>query len=443
LTDWGSYRIALLVVDFIFIIAISETAGYFINKARRKPERRISLLFGVTFLVMSLAMLFSWLKDYYFSEEISQLWLSKLYSITVSVSIAIFCYSIENEYKLQLKTKRLVTILSFTCAILVIIFPSDPTQGVLNLIYETAFILAELLFLVPIFFIIILGKNNTGPVKTRILIAGVGYVIVMLGVGVTHRRTFVLLEPILPIEEIAFILFIFKIIICIGLLLIFIGFRSEVYLETVWQDKLLEQYTIHKESRQCIYSKRFGVDFHNEHGSSPQNPISLENINQESQPTKKTSEFFEFGIKIDSTNSATPEELRVRYEIENSSLFSSGVIGILETIKDVSNNEKKPVKPGYKKTVKKKIVVIDKGHLKFLIMESHSIVNVFIVKSDISILRFFLRRFTEEVENYFGVLLSTKSLQALEKTNIQSSMEYIAQKVFNQYRSKGSRRFNK
>jgi hypothetical protein len=81
-------------------------------------------------------------------------------------------------------------------------------------------------------------------------------------------------------------------------------------------------------------------------------------------------------------------------DIPDTSLFSGGIVGIMSMIQEFTQSQKE-------------LNVIDKGSIKLLIERGKQVTMVFVVKENLSILRFLLRKSVEEFENTFGVFLKT------------------------------------
>ncbi len=102
-------------------------------------------------------------------------------------------------------------------------------------------------------------------------------------------------------------------------------------------------------------------------------------------------------------------------EVPNTALFSGGIVGIMAMIQEFTQSDKE-------------LNVIDKGSIKILIERGEQVTVVFVVKENLSLLQFILKKTVEEFESTLGVFLSTEG-----NTDVFRATGTIMDQLFNKF----------
>ncbi len=197
----------------------------------------------------------------------------------------------------------------------------------------------------PALFLAYILKKNRGQVRKRMEIALVGVIFTLLGnYGMTYQFG-LFLTGWISSEYSIFVFIGARASIILGLLLLFYGFSADIFLESDWRKYLMEYYIIENKSGKALFYKNLVY--------------------------------------------ASAEG-----EVPNTALFSGGIVGIMAMIQEFTQSEKE-------------LNVIDKGSIKILIERGDLVTVVFVVKENLSILRYILQKSVEEFESTLGVFLTT------------------------------------
>lgn len=196
----------------------------------------------------------------------------------------------------------------------------------------------------PALFLAYLLKKNRGQVRKRMEIALVGVLFTLFGnYGMTFQFGLFLTE-LLTSEYSIFVFIGARVSITIGLLLLFYGFSADIFLESDWRKYLMEYYIIENKSGKSLFYKNL--------------------------------------VYASATG-----------EVPDATLFSGGIVGIMAMIQEFTQSQKE-------------LNVIDKGSIKILIERGDLVTVVFVVKENLSILRFIEKKTLEEFESTLGVFLT-------------------------------------
>ncbi len=197
----------------------------------------------------------------------------------------------------------------------------------------------------PAIFLAYIMKKNRGQVRKRMELALIGVFFTLFGnYGMTFQFGLFLTEW-LSSDYSIFIFIAARASITLGLLLLFYGFSADIFLESDWRKYLMEYYIIENKSGKALYYKNLVY--------------------------------------------ASAEG-----EVPNTALFSGGIVGIITMIQEFTQSDKE-------------LNVIDKGSIKILIERGDQVTVVFVVKENLSILRYILQKSVEEFESTLGVFLAT------------------------------------
>ncbi len=196
----------------------------------------------------------------------------------------------------------------------------------------------------PALFLGFILKFSRGKVRKRMIIAFFGVLFTLFG---NHGMTYLfgtILSDWFPTEiSIAFFIAA-RASIMVGLLLIFYGFSADVFLESDWRKYLMEYYIIENNTGKPLFYKN---------------------------------------LFYASTSGEIPDTV----------LFSGGIVGVMAMIREFTQSQKE-------------LNIIDKGVIKILIERGEQVTGVFVVKENLSILQYLLRKTVHEFESTLGVFLT-------------------------------------
>ncbi len=221
----------------------------------------------------------------------------------------------------------------------------------------------------PVLFLSYILRKNRGKVRSRMEIALVGVLFTLFG---NYGMTFQLglfLTTWLSSEFSIFVFIGARASMTLGLLLLFYGFSADIFLESDWRKYLMEYYIIENKSGKALFYKN---------------------------------------LVYASTEG----------EVPNTALFSGGIVGIMAMIQEFTQSEKE-------------LNVIDKGAIKILIERGDLVMAVFVVKENLSILRYILRKTVEEFESTLGVFLTTTPWEG--DTEVFRATGTIMDQLFEKY----------
>lgn len=221
----------------------------------------------------------------------------------------------------------------------------------------------------PAIFLSYILKKNRGQVRKRMEIALVGVIFTLLGnYGMTYQFGLFLTGWITS-EYSVFVFIGARGSITFGLLLIFYGFSADIFLESDWRKYLMEYYIIENQSGKALFYKNLVY--------------------------------------------ASAEG-----EVSNTALFSGGIVGIMAMIQEFTQSNKE-------------LNVIDKGAIKILIERGDQVTVVFVVKENLSILRYILQKSVDEFESTLGVFLTTPGGES--NTDVFRATGTIMDQLFNKF----------
>jgi len=210
-------------------------------------------------------------------------------------------------------------------------------------IYYVVLIANGIVATFPALFLAFFLKFYRGQLKRRMEIALVGAILTLMGNYGIGYQFGLFLTDWFSTEWNIFLFIASRVSITIGHLLVFYGFTEDIFLESDWRKYLMEYIIIENKTRKTLFYKNL---------------------------------FY------------TPST----GDIPDTALFSGGIVGIMSMIQEFTQSQKE-------------LKVIDKGSIKLLIERGKQVTVVFVVKENLSILRFLLRKTVEDFENTFGVFL--------------------------------------
>jgi hypothetical protein len=274
--DLGAFGDVLLLLDVTVIVFIAQVSFLFLWQNRRKPNKMNSL-FGIVLTVITIAFVFRFEDIYYGLNPL----FNQIYYFGLAVAIFIFAFSVEWQYRPILKTKWVFTTLTAILVAPTLIFSWNSP------IFVPFFVAIEITYLFPLYFFFRLYAKNRGTTRRKILMAIVGFLFLMAGVG---GNTDVFQSMLIATGSLfiySTFMIVFKTLMIAGLCLFYYAFAN-VFLETNWRSQLLELYIIHSETKDQLYYQNF----------------------------------------------------QISDVIQSQSLFSSGIVGITEIFKEFTSSEK-------------------------------------------------------------------------------------------------------
>src|SRR5271157_1267333 len=247
--DLGSFRDVLLLLDLTVIVLVGQIAFLFLLQYLQKKDNKVPLLFGITFSIVCLALIFRFVSVYYSGDPI----FNQFYYVGLALTIFAFSLSVEWQFGTILKTKRVVTV--FTGA-LVAPIALIPWQSP---IFNDFFMTVEMTYLFPFYFIAFIYLKNRGLVRKKMVIAFFGFLLIMAGVGGSTDVFQAVLLAMGPLSLFGTYMILFKVLMIAGLGLFYFAFNSNIFLETNWRSQLLELYIIHAETSAQLYYQNFQV----------------------------------------------------------------------------------------------------------------------------------------------------------------------------------------
>jgi hypothetical protein len=371
--DFGVFREALLTFNFIFILVLLELTLVFLGQHTRSPESKVTYGLGLSFALVFFGSIFSFIHLFYVDETI----LIEMYDIFLAGSQFVFAHFLVSEFRRKKIVYRLYPVLMGIALICIIVIPYNWW------IYTIIFGIVEIAFIIPLVVIMAIWKNNFGIIRRKMILAFIGYCLVMSGVGGTHQRMINIMVPLYSTEELGIIFIIFFLFMNIGLFFIQFGFNIDIFVETDWRKNLIEYYVV-------------------------------------TLATGKQIDYRYFLSEEEKNESLTAISNQIK---QYNDLFSRGITSFDVFLKQFTQKNKN-------------LNVIYQDNKAFLIEKGKYLLSIFVVKKDLTILRFLLKKLNEEFEYYYSALLSEK---IVDNQELFSSMTAIADNLLNKYNMGGKR----